>query len=52
MRKRCLWEGNDGTISVIQTEWKRHLGRRRYKWENKIEKALKVAGWEHVDWID
>jgi hypothetical protein len=51
-RKSCIWEGNDGTISVIQTDWKGNMGRHRCKWENMAEMALKAAGWEHVDWID
>jgi hypothetical protein len=47
-RKRGIWEGNDSTISVLQTDWKRNLGRHRCKWKNMAEMALKAAGGKHV----
>jgi hypothetical protein len=38
-------------ILIGNTEGKRSLGRPRHRWEDNIITALRVIGWEVVDWM-
>jgi hypothetical protein len=38
-------------VLVGKPEWKRPLGRPRYRWEEDIRVNLRETGWKDVDWM-